>query len=102
RHDRTFDMPAGTARPPGAGPTGLAIAPGLPEHEIAGFFLVVFVHVHARAGFESDEIFAREAAVGGKAGEAEVDRAFALVGAAGRDQALNPGDHLGDEMGGAN
>ena len=34
RHHRAFDMPAGTARPPGRGPTRLAGLGALPEHEI--------------------------------------------------------------------
>src|SRR6185312_13420431 len=67
----------------------------------AGFFLFVLVHVHACAGLQAAEVLAGEASVRGEAGQAEVDRTFPFVGVAGGHQALDPGHHVGDEVGGA-
>jgi hypothetical protein len=76
RHRRAFDVPTGTPAPPGRVPGGvLALFRGLPEGEVARVLLerarVVVLHLLRP--------LAREAAVLGKARDAEVDVSPGLV-----------------------
>ena len=50
-HRRAFDMPAGTARAPGAVPGGFARLGSFPQRKIRRVFLIA-VHVYSCAGFQ--------------------------------------------------
>ena len=77
---------------PGADvPRRLARLRRLPQHEVAGIVLGVFVDVHARAGVQAVVIETRQPAVVGQRGDLEVDRSVAAVGVA---VALEREDHL--------
>ena len=68
----------------------------LPEGEVAGCVLLVFIDVDACAVFDPFEIFLRELAVFREARDAEVPAAvFSLVGDILRAQILDQRDHLG-------
>jgi hypothetical protein len=72
RHGGTLNMPA---RPAGAEPSIPVVFPGLgslPQGEVAGRILVVFVHIHPRAVADGGEILLRQLAVLRKPGNAEI------------------------------
>ncbi len=106
-HGGALDVPAGAAGAEGGLPGMFADAvgggfDGLPEGEVAGGVLVVFVEVDAGAVFHVVEVFFGELAVLGEAGDAEVPAAvFDLVGDVFGGEALDERDHLGDVVGGA-
>ena len=80
-HSRAFDVPAGAAGAQGRVPASFAGLGGLPEGEVAGRVLVIFVEVDASAVFDAGEILLGEFAVGWEAGDAEVPAAIlSLVG----------------------
>src|SRR5258708_27599680 len=62
RHGGAFDVPPGTAVPPGRGPGRLSRLRVLPEHEIQGIELGV-IHLYARAGAQVVDLLPREPAV---------------------------------------
>ncbi len=95
-HRRALDVPARAARAPGRVPGRLARLGALPEHEVAHVFLLVLVRRHALAAAHRVEADTGELAVVGVGGDAEPDRAVALVGVALLEQPLHHGDHLGD------
>ena len=99
-HHGALDVPAGAAGADGGLPERLAFLGRLPQREIAGVGLFVFVHVHARAGQVAAEIVVRELAVSGKGGNPEVDRTVAGVGVVPGAQALDGRHHVVDVLGG--
>jgi len=73
---------------------------GFPKGEIARVVLLVFILVDARAGLDALGLQLRKLAVAGKARDAKVNRALALVGVAVVSQALDQRDHVVDVLGG--
>src|SRR5258708_29978900 len=72
-------MPAGASRPNDRLPGSFSRLGRLPQCEVAGAVLIIFVHVNAGAGTHFAEILLREFSVAWKAGDAEVIRP--IVGA---------------------
>src|SRR5260370_9944645 len=62
-HHGALNVPARTAGPDGALPERLTVLGRLPQNEIAGVGLVVFIGVNARAYSNTAEIVVRELAV---------------------------------------
>src|SRR6201999_4453587 len=90
RHRGALDMPAGPAITERRLPGGLAGLSGLPEREVAGGILVVFIDIDARTVFDTFKIFLRQLSVLGKARDAEVPGAvFGAVGNVFGGKALN-------------
>jgi len=109
-HGAAFDMPAGAALAPGAGPAVVAVLGlgGFPEREVGDAFAVVFVGVvglaSAVGGLRLERLTVEmgEFAVVRLAGDAEVDGAVPpQVGVAVCHEVFDHGDHLGDVGGGA-
>ena len=81
-HGGAFDVPAGAAGADARLPEMLAGLGRLPQREIARVVFFILVHVHARAGLDAGHVDFAELAVVRKLGDAEIDRAFAVVGEA--------------------
>ena len=109
RHGRAFEVPAGSAAPPGAVPRGrgrLAGLGGLPEGEVAGVALADldgFVDLSVvLGGAHVDQALAGERPVVGLGVDVEVDVAAPIrIGVTGVDEALDEVDLVGDVAGGA-
>ncbi len=99
-HRRAFDVPAGPAAAPRAVPAGLVRGRRLPQHEIAGVFLVGR-DLDAGAGDQVGAAAPRQRAVFGVGGDAEQRMPLGGVGVARGDQPLDQRDHLLDVFGGA-
>ncbi len=99
-HGRAFQVPAGTARAPGAVPHRLTGLGGLPQHEIGGVALVG-LDLDPGAGDLVFEGLARERAVIGETRDVEQHVILGLIGAAGLHQPADDVEHLRDMGGGA-
>src|SRR5208283_2870196 len=73
-------------------PHGFARLGSLPQREVAGVVLLVFVHIDARAVGHAREVLLRQLAVFGKLGDAEVIRA--VVGLIGITLIAQYGDEM--------
>src|SRR6202521_3827740 len=94
RHRRTFDVPAGEARTPGAGPNlQPVLACALPEREIPRMSLAR-IHLSARAGQELVRRVARKLAVRREGRDVVVDGTADLIRVPAFDQLLDELDHL--------
>lgn len=106
RHGGAFEVPAGSARTPGAFPLVVAVFgfPSFPEGEVGnGVFAVFVTVVGARGGAGSEFAFVEmgEFAVIGEGTNAEVDGAVGrLIGMITIHEGLNHGDLMGDVLGG--
>src|SRR5258708_17418437 len=72
RHHRAFDMPAGTPLADRCLPRGFARLRSLPEGEVAGAVLLVFVDVNARAVVHAGKVFFWKLSLLGEFGYAEI------------------------------
>jgi len=98
-HRRALDMPARSARTPGAVPGRFARLRPLPQDEVhrVSFLLV---DRNPRPGLHVVEVAVGELAVPGKAVDRIIDVVARLVGHALGDQFGDEADHLGDVLGG--
>lgn len=100
-HGGALDVPAGTARAPGAFPGRLAGFGHLPQHEVQGVALGIH-HVDAGAGLQLLQILTGEPAVLVEGVDDEHDVTVVRhVGVAAIQQQLHHGDDLADVGGGA-
>ena len=100
RHDGALDVPAGTARPPGTLPFGLAGLRRLPEGEVERVALAL-ARFDAVAGFEFLGVAARELAVVCEFLDVVVDVPLNLVGDSLLDEFFDHLDHALDVLRGA-
>jgi hypothetical protein len=102
-HRRALDVPPRPHVAPvglvGDPPAQLGEVRAAHQGEVVGVVLLVVVHVHRRAGADARAVDAAQPAVGGEAGDVEVDRTVPLVGQPLVDQLLRQLDHVGDVLG---
>ena len=104
-HGGALDVPAGASGAEGGLPRVFASAvggsfDGLPEGEVTGGFLVV-INLDACSVLDAFEVFFRELAVGGEAGDAEVPASvLRLVSAVAGAELLDERDHFRDVVSG--
>ena len=92
-HRRALDMPAGTAPTPGRLPARLRVGGGLPEHEVAGIFLVRS-DFDTRTGEHLAQVALGQLAVAGIALDVEQHVIFCGIGVVTCDQPLDHRDDL--------
>ena len=100
RHRGAFQVPSRPSRAEGAVPARLPRAGRLPEHEVAGVVLVIFVGVHPGARADAAGVQAGELAVLGPAADAKVRRTGVAIGVARALDASDEPEHLGNVLGG--
>ena len=103
-HHRALDVPAGTARTPGAVPGRLARRLRLPQHEVEGIALVRIVGPVAALIGDVQHLGPgqmAQPAEGGPGIDVVVDAAARHVGETALDQRADGGDDVGDDVGGA-
>ena len=96
-HRRAFDVPAGSARAPGAVPFRLARLGPLPQGEVAGIALLV-ADLDARSRLQLLRIAVAQFAVIGVLADVEIDVAARGIGGPLVDQPLDERDHVGDVL----
>src|SRR5215472_102838 len=105
RHGRALDVPAGPSPPerrvPGCAHSFVLGLRPLPEGEVCRGFLVVLVRGDSGSGPQTGPVEVGQAAVPGKARDAEVNVAVSLVRVASGQQTLDESHHLPDVLGGA-
>jgi len=100
-HYRAFEVPAGVAHRPGAGPTHNVVRFGLfPEGEVGGI-LFFGGDFDTCTGLEVVEVFPGEFSVVGKFGDVEIDRAVDLVCEAFFEEGFDQFDLFDDMSAGA-
>ncbi len=97
RHRRTLDVPPRPACSEWRFPSRLFfMLRGFPENEVAGFFLLVFVNVDARAKLQFSFIEARQTAIARKPGNPIIDRLAFRVSVTTLNQTAHEIDHFGN------
>src|SRR5213593_169224 len=100
RHCRTFKMPARTAFAKRGWPAGFPrILRCLPQDEIAGFLLFVFVRIDASAHLQFSLVESGKAAIGRKSRNAIVNRIPLPIRITRRQKAIDQINHLPNVLG---